>query len=176
MKIYFSIITNSGEEILITMQENVNFVDICAKELCDNSTNDQIIREIIKESSKLKYKSFKRFIKHFFKSKYNIDIKEVNEIKEDNDLEPKLLINNVILKNNCQKFFNDEPKLNLKEYTYINNQIHKETNSKSDKEVKVKILIQNKIKNMLDDLLTFKFNGLINEIVSKEQIQKFKEK
>ena len=175
LKNYSSIITNSGEEILINIQQNVNFVDICAKELCNNFRNDQIIREIIEESSKSKYNSFKRFIKNFFKSKYNIDIKVVNKIKEDNELEPKLLINNVILKNNCQKFFNDEPKLNLKEYTYINNQIHKETNLKSDNEVKVKILIQNKIKNMLDDILTFKLNGLINEIVSKEQIQKFKE-
>ena len=173
LKNYSSITTSSDDKISINIKENVNFIDICAKELCDNFEIDQIIREIIKESNNSEYNSFKRFINKFLKNTYNIEIKKSYEIKEDKNLEPKLLFVNQILKNNCQKNFNDEPKLNLKEYTYITNSIPQQSNSKSDE--KVKVLIQQKIKNMLDEILTFKLNGLISEIISKEQIQKLNE-
>ena len=170
LKNYSSITTDSDDKISIYIQKDINFIDICAKELCDNFKIEQIIREILKESINSEYNSFKRFINKFLKNKYNIDIKKSNEVNEDKNLEPKLLFVNQLLKNNCQKFFNDEPKLNLKEYTYINNLIPEQSNSKSDG--KVKVLIQQKIKRMLDEILTFKLNGLIKEIISKDQIQK----
>ena len=175
IKIYSSIETNSGNQIINNIKENDNFIEISARELCkgnQNSKIDEVIKEIIQESKNSHYNSFKRLIKNFLKKQYNIDLNKANEEIENKNLEEKRSLNNKLLNDNCQGF-NDEPKLNLKEFTYIYNNISNKLLPKPDE--RVKELIQKKIKNMLDDILTFKLEGLLKTIISKEQKDKMKE-
>ena len=113
--IFSKIKTDSGDEISIDFNDE-NFIGISAKNLSETNENsklDGIFLKISQESENSDFNSFKRFIKDFLKKNYQIDL---NEAKEENEnLNNELNLTNKFLKSKCEDYFDDEPKLNLKE-------------------------------------------------------------
>ena len=161
---------NSGHKIKIQIDKN-NFIGISAKKLCETNQNsklDNIIKTIIEEANKTTYNSFKRFIQRTLKDKYQIDIKEAENEDEDDNLKEKLILVNKLLKNDCEDKFNSEPKLQLREYTFIRNKLCKNETNPLQVE-NVKLMIQKSVKKFLDDFLSFNLNELVNKIQKEEE-------
>ena len=161
---------NSGIKIQNEINEE-NYIGISARKLCEmnkNSKIDELIKVIIEEAKNTSYNSFKIFIRNMMKEKYNITLKNSENEKEDNNLTEKLILVNKLLENNCKEIFKKAPKLELKEFTYITNQLCNNNEISNLEDEKVKEMIQKKIKKNLDSFLSFKYNNIIKKIKNDE--------
>ena len=148
--------------INIPFKENENLFGISAKQLTfDNK--DSFIKDIIIEAKNSKKNSFKAFIKEYLSRKYGIDLNKAKEEKENYDLKEELELINFNLKNSCKNLMN--PKLDLKEYTYISKfNINNEASENIENNKIMFLKVRQKIKDELDNFLKFNLEGLIPKI------------
>ena len=160
--------------IKIPLEENKNFFGIIATRLFQEKVGSFVedeLDEIISQSKDSQKNSFKSFIKEYLLKKYEIDLNKAKEEKEDFSLKERLNIVNDKLKKGCKSLNN--PKLDLKEYTYLSK--IKFNNNETDVEYNNNMFfkIQKKIRDELDSFLYFNFEGLI-EYIDKNNLEEKK--
>jgi len=158
---YSELNLSNGKNIKILINKNINFFGISATKLSSNKkTNlfiDTILEDIISESKKSKFNSFKKFIKTYLLEKYNIDLNKSNE--ENYELKERLNITNNLLKISINNL--KSPEFNLKEFTFLS-QINNDNNNNEFEKINKNLFfqMQTKIKKELDEFLNFDFEGI----------------
>ena len=165
-KKYQNLNLDNGKKIYLQLEQDYNCFFISAKKINLNKSGnfiDDILIDIQSQAKLSEENSFKLFFKNYLLSKYNINLKDAKEEIEDHTLEEKLGIINAKLKNICSTLNN--PKLTLKELTFLNKFSKKKANEDEEKfNQKMTFQIQNNIKAQLDDYLYFNLEGLMPKI------------
>ena len=165
-KKYQNLDLDNGKKIFLQLEQDYNCFFISAKKINLNKSGnfiDDILIDIQSQAKHSEENSFKFFFKNYLLSKYNIDLKDAKEEIEDYTLKEKLDIINAKLKKICSSLNN--PKLTLKELTFLNKYSKKKANEDEEKfNQKMTFQIQNNIKEQLDDYLYFNLEGLMPKI------------
>jgi len=155
-----------------------DFIPISAKNLIkqQGSLITVIIEDIIQKSNDTDFNSFKKFINNYFKSGYQLDLSNIGEIDEEektDEIKKELRLINNHLKKECESLNN--PKFSIEEYIFIKKNLKQ--NNLCDDELKQ--MLQNKIKYLIDDFLSFEFEDLIqkgtnlnSELIKEIKIEK----
>ena len=160
----------NGKSIIIPLEVNENFFGISSKNLNLEKADSFIeyqLEDIKNKAKKSKKNTFKAFIKDYLLTEFNIDLSKAKEVKENNTLRTKLDLMN----NNLKSIKNlTNPKFDLKEFTFLSQ--FDDLSNIDNEEQKINNLmilkVQRKIKDELDTILEFDFQGLINSINSEE--------
>lgn len=139
-----------------------DFIPISAKNLIkqQGSFITSVIEDIIQKSIDTDFNSFKKFINNYFKSEYQLDLSNIGEIDEEektDEIKKELRLINNHLQKECESLNN--PKFSIEEYIFIKRNL--KNNNLFDDELKQ--MLQNKIKYLVDDFLSFEFEDLIQK-------------
>ena len=164
---------SNGTLVRIPLEENENYFAISAQQLFlakKGSFIEDELPHLKSESTKTTKNSFRLFLKEYLFEKYKINLNEAKEEKEDFSLKENLNAFNKLLEKNFRSLNN--PKLDLKEYTYLS-----KINPKNESDNNNKIMltkIQQKIKSELDYFLNFEFEGIMKKRDLKNSKEKIK--
>ena len=162
--------------VKIPFEENENYFAISAKQLFikkEGSFLEDELPKLKSESNKTKKNSFRLFLKDYLSEKYNIDLNKAKEEIEDFSLREKFNAFNKSLEKNFKNLNN--PKLDLKEYTYLSRiNPQKNNNDSENNNINLFTKIQQNIKRELDNFLNFEFEGIMKEIKREDSKEKIK--
>ena len=166
----------SSTVVKINFEENENYFAISAQQLFlekKGSFLEDELPMLKSESIKTKKNSFKLFLKEYLLEKYNIDLNKAKGEKEDFSLREKYNAFNKSLEKNFKNLNN--PKLDLKEYTYLSRiNLQKNNNDSENNNIIMLSKVQQNIKRELDKFLNFEFEGIMKEIKTEDSKKKIK--